>query len=842
MTPDLSVNSKLSTGKRIAANTGLMVGAKILAVILGLGSISLASKVLSVPELGIILFLHAYMLFFSEVTAFQSWQSIIRFGTDDVQNNDASALSRIIQFGLKIDFISAVFGFLISIAIFSGIVWLMRAPPDWLLSVFPDLMSREKTMDISDLRDIGILYCSLILFRQRGASIGVFRLFDKFHVLAFHALIMPVIRFAGVLVVIFNDGGLYGFLLAWFCGSLTAYIFLPLMATLELKKRALVKPVLTAESSLRRPREGLWPFMIKSNIDSTLAATTQHLPALLVMGVFGSAWVAIYKIAEETAKLLSEGFKLLDQVIYPELAKMVSVGNIERVWKLVIRTGLMLLGFGLFMALLVNLAGPDLLGLIFKVDYSEAAPLASLLVFAAALMGVAAPLYPVLYATDRPERAIYARGTGVLIYIIAFFGFSFTIGKMAPGWAAILGNASAVIFVVVLAKRTLRRKVLEKRGVLPVKGSVVMPKLSLIGESNIKIWGMPLRKWQQRAFKKAGALRTDDESSIVHIGIDWVLSSALARGFVSGGKIALLADEKIIGVNGVDVETAQSLIGQDISALKHTDIRAVQPEDLDDGYNKALRKKEPPYALNVNDTPVVDIMRRQFASSYKGITDFVTKWIWPLPAFYVTRACAAMRLTPNMVTTIGLVLTFAAMYYFWHGQWALGFLTGWLMTFLDTVDGKLARTTMTYSAWGNIYDHGIDLIHPPFWYWAWFVGLGGNFVWPDILSDHMTLALVAISIGYVLDRIIEGVFIAQHGFHIHVWRPINSALRFFTARRNPNMFIFMIGVCLTPWLPDAGRWGLYAVGMWTWACIFFNISVVVIGTLARKPLRSWMDN
>jgi len=244
----------------------------------------------------------------------------------------------------------------------------------------------------------------------------------------------------------------------------------------------------------------------------------------------------------------------------------------------------------------------------------------------------------------------------------------------------------------------------------------------------------------------------------------------------------------------------------------------------------------------VNDTPVVDIMRRQFASSYKGITDFVTKWIWPLPAFYVTRACAAMRLTPNMVTTIGLVLTFAAMYYFWHGQWALGFLTGWLMTFLDTVDGKLARTTMTYSAWGNIYDHGIDLIHPPFWYWAWFVGLGGNFVWPDILSDHMTLALVAISIGYVLDRIIEGVFIAQHGFHIHVWRPINSALRFFTARRNPNMFIFMIGVCLTPWLPDAGRWGLYAVGMWTWACIFFNISVVVIGTLARKPLRSWMDN
>jgi len=34
---------------------------------------------------------------------------------------------------------------------------------------------------------------------------------------------------------------------------------------------------------------------------------------------------------------------------------------------------------------------------------------------------------------------------------------------------------------------------------------------------------------------------------------------------------------------------------------------------------------------------------------------------------------------------------------------------------------------MTYSSWGNIYDHGIDLIHPPFWYWAWFIGLGGAY-------------------------------------------------------------------------------------------------------------------
>jgi len=834
MTPDLTVYSKHSVGKRIAANTGLMMGSKALAAILGLGSLLIAMRSLSPSELGIIVFLHGYMLFFSEVTAFQSWQSIIRFGTDDLKNNDVSSLGRLMQFAVKIDAISAIFGCIFSMAVFSVVIW--------FANTFPGLLGGEDGMDITKLRNLAAFYCILIFFRQRGVSTGVFRLFDKFHVLAIFSLIMPSVRFTGVVIAYLIGAGFYGFLLAWFFGSLAAYLFLPTVAFLELKKRNLLTYIVSAKSSLRRPRQGLWPFMIKSNIDSTLAAATVHLPTLMVMGVFGSAWVAVYKIAEEIAKLLSEGFKLLDQVIYPELAKMVSLGEAAKIWRLVKRTAYMLLGFGLVIALLVQFGGPELLSRLSSSEYYEqAAPLASLLVFAAALMGMAAPLYPVLYAADHPERAIYARGTGVIVYVIAFFVFSFALGKMAPGWAAILGNGAAVGFLVVLAKRTLKKTVRAQNADSLATPEPDRPKLELIGQSKAKIWGLPLKTWQERAFKKAGVSQSSSASKTVHMAIEWVLSSALARAFVSGGKMALIVENQIIGLNGVDGLTAKKLIGQPAAALSGTGINMAYPDDLDDGYNKALRKVEPPYALNIEQIPASDIMRRQFASSYKGITDFVTKWFWPLPAFYVTRACAALRLTPNMVTTVGLILTFAAMYYFWQGQWFLGFLTGWLMTFLDTVDGKLARTTMTYSWWGNIYDHGIDLIHPPFWYFAWFVGLGGVFQPAEMFTDPMVLAISAISIGYVTDRIIEGIFMRQHGFHIHVWTRLNSALRFFIARRNPNMFIFMIAICLMPWFSDAGRWGLYVVAIWTWICILCNFVSLIAGIVIREPLKSWMD-
>ena len=375
-----------------------------------------------------------------------------------------------------------------------------------------------------------------------------------------------------------------------------------------------------------------------------------------------------------------------------------------------------------------------------------------------------------------------------------------------------------------------------------MNGTADIPKLNLIGESDVKIWGLPIAEWQERAFKKAGAaISSPSSGSMVHMAVEWVLSAALAKAFVAGEKIALISDDIIIGVNGVEAKDAERLIGRHQDALKGTDINPVGPGDLDKGYNKALRKNEPPYALNINETPVGDIMRRQFASSYKGITDFVTKWFWPVPAFYVTRACAALRLTPNMITTVSLIMTLAALYYFWQGQWALGFFTGWLMTFLDTVDGKLARTTMTYSWWGNIYDHGIDIVHPPFWYFAWYVGLGGVFHFQEVFSNPMTFAIAAILFGYVFDRFVEGVFMGQHGFHIHVWTKANSALRFFIARRNPNMFIFMIAICLTPWLPESGKWGLVVIAIWTWICICCNTASLIAGMLVKRPLKSWME-
>jgi len=175
-----------------------------------------------------------------------------------------------------------------------------------------------------------------------------------------------------------------------------------------------------------------------------------------------------------------------------------------------------------------------------------------------------------------------------------------------------------------------------------------------------------------------------------------------------------------------------------------------------------------------------------------------------------------------------------AFYCFAQGQFAVGLLAAWLMTFLDTVDGKLARVTVTYTRLGGVFDHAIDLIHPPFWYWAWLMGVQAS---GSPLADADIL-LAVIAGGYVLQRGEEGIFIARHGVEMHVWRRFDSLFRLVTARRNPNLII--LTVALLAGRPDLG---IVAVAWWTALCFGVHLVRLVQAEQARRaaPITSWLN-
>jgi phosphatidylglycerophosphate synthase len=325
-----------------------------------------------------------------------------------------------------------------------------------------------------------------------------------------------------------------------------------------------------------------------------------------------------------------------------------------------------------------------------------------------------------------------------------------------------------------------------------------------------------------------------DASRAVLLRADWVFDDALVRGLAK-----LTVDSALVAADGSHVAANMAVqhIDQARTALTTgvcpVGATAIGPEQLTDGYNDALRKREPPYLMQLTADNQPAIEARVFAGSYKGVTDFITLHVWPRPARAVTRVCAHLGITPNMVTSLSLVFVLLAMWAFWHGHYGWGLLAAWPMTFLDTVDGKLARVTLQSSRFGDFFDHSIDLLHPPFWWWAWIVGLGAA----GFTLANSGLVLAVIVGGYVVQRLEEGLFIAWFKMDMHVWQRFDSWLRLYTARRNPNLAILTIAFLLGR--PDVG---IAIVAVWVALCLVIHAVRLIQACVARRsgPLRSWL--
>jgi phosphatidylglycerophosphate synthase len=186
------------------------------------------------------------------------------------------------------------------------------------------------------------------------------------------------------------------------------------------------------------------------------------------------------------------------------------------------------------------------------------------------------------------------------------------------------------------------------------------------------------------------------------------------------------------------------------------------------------------------------------------------------------RILARHEVKPNTVTAWSYVLAIAVIWLFAEGWFGTGLLLGWLMTFLDTVDGKLARCTLTSSHFGNIFDHGLDQVHPPIWWGAFAIGLPGG------LEANAAAAWVVVG-GYLAGRAIEGVFLAAFRMEFFLWQPFDGFFRTIIARRNPNLILLSLGVLAAS--PTAGY---SAVAVWTVLCIVIAATRTVQAFAARS--------
>lgn len=217
------------------------------------------------------------------------------------------------------------------------------------------------------------------------------------------------------------------------------------------------------------------------------------------------------------------------------------------------------------------------------------------------------------------------------------------------------------------------------------------------------------------------------------------------------------------------------------------------------------------------------------AQAQKGCLDWPARFIHPPIENTMVRLLLPTPITPNMVTVFTAVVGAASI---------AGFATGWLWTGLllmlflgplDGVDGKLARTRLQFSRWGDL-EHVVDKIVE----YGAFIALGGYLA--STVGHYGPWLLAAITITFALAEAVQGEFFNRYtGAQLDDAGLWQRRVRLVAGRRNTFFWLM---------LPFAifGKWeaGLIAIAVYSTVTFFvaqgFFFTTMRSFAMKRLPL------
>ena len=426
--------------RRVVTNAGMLLGGRTVNAVLSLAYMAIAARALGVRELGVLVLIQAFAQFLGEVVKFQSWQTILHYGTRPLGEGRVVEFQRVLRFTLILDLASTALGVAVGVA---GAI---------LLS--------DRLGWSADQAPAAALYMFSIAFMVSATPLGLLRLFDRFDVMARQAALIALIRVIGSGVALAMDAPMEGFLLAWGIGTVGSWLYLAGSAFAELGKRDLLQ-AFSWRGPLTQGLPGVWKFAWNTNLTSTLDVAFTHAATLIVGALVGPAQAAFWRVGRQVADAIAKPAKLLTPALYPELARLRAEDRQVAMWRLSRNVGLLAGCVGVVLLAASAFAGPALLSLVMGKAFAPAADVMTWQVGAAVIGVFALPLEPMLISLGKPGRAVWVRlaVSAAFLAILPFLVTRFGLIGAGAGLAAATGVLALGMLGFILRENGLRRDV-----------------------------------------------------------------------------------------------------------------------------------------------------------------------------------------------------------------------------------------------------------------------------------------------------------------------------------------------------------------------------------------------
>jgi hypothetical protein len=96
-------------------------------------------------------------------------------------------------------------------------------------------------------------------------------------------------------------------------------------------------------------------------------------------------------------------------------------------------------------------------------------------------------------------------------------------------------------------------------------------------------------------------------------------------------RVGVAEKEEIVGVHvPAALGSAAKAVVEGQRPVETLDgVRLVTPETLASTFDESLLKSDPPTVDRITQERQAQLEAKLFSGSYKGVTDLVTKWVWP---------------------------------------------------------------------------------------------------------------------------------------------------------------------------------------------------------------------
>ncbi|MFV0416315.1 MAG: lipopolysaccharide biosynthesis protein [Chthoniobacterales bacterium] len=397
-------------------NAGKLSLGRIIQAVCSLAYLAFATRTLGPENFGKLILIHSLCLAVAQLTRFESWQSIVRFGTPFLREGKPNALHRILSFGLALDFIGIVLG----ITAYAIMVYPLG---NWFgLSL--------------ELRHFAMIYgiWMISFINSSGTATGTLQLLGRFGTLAAATTLEPIIRFIGAAFLFYNEGSLRDFLILWLVALTITHVATNLAALYRLAKYNPQWKFRFYPDTWTKPQGALWRYAIGTHWVGAMNVAQDHLPTLAAGGVIGPAAAGLFKVARQFADVLITVInKLLVPALFPELARLQKNARQALANRLNLIT---LAAFSLFFIFLVFF-GKDLIRLVSGKEFLPAYSTMLWLAFAGVIRAVSFSFETLLTAIGAIRRVVLVNSFSLVVYFAALAYFMPTFGLVGVGMATV---------------------------------------------------------------------------------------------------------------------------------------------------------------------------------------------------------------------------------------------------------------------------------------------------------------------------------------------------------------------------------------------------------------------